>query len=71
MKTSRLGPFGPSDGDPDVALLLGERAPSFGDRGENPADRALRRAARVGRDKRRIRVLAIAVALPDYASAFT
>jgi hypothetical protein len=71
LKTSGLGPFSPSDGDPYVALLLGERAPAFGDRGENPADRALRRAAGVVRDKRRIGVLAKPIALPDYIPAFS
>jgi hypothetical protein len=70
LKTSRLGPFGPSDGDPDVALLLGERAPAFGYRGESPANRILRRAAGIVRNKRRIGVLAIAVALPDCVPAF-
>ena len=67
---SGLGPFGPGDGDPGVALFLGERAPTFGDRGENSADRALRRAAGVVRDKRRIGVLAKPIALPDSVPAF-
>src|ERR1022692_4770590 len=70
LKETGLGPLGPGDGNPYVALLLGKRAPAFGDRGENPADRALRRAAGVVRDKRRIGVLAIPVALPDYIPAF-
>ena len=66
-----LGPFGPGDGDPRVALRLGERSPAFGDRGENPADRTLRRSAGVVRDKRRIGVLAKPIALPNCPTAFS
>ena len=68
---SGLGLYGAGDGDPYVALRLGERSPAFGDRRENPADRALRRAAGVVRDKRRIGVLAKPIALPNCPTAFS
>ena len=66
-----LGPFGPSDGDPRVTLRLAERSPAFGDRGENSADRTLRRAAGIERNKRRIGVLAKPIALPNCPPAFS
>lgn len=65
-----LGPFGLGDGDPHVALSLGERLPTFGDRGEGPADSALRGGVGVERHESRVADLAIASALPDGVSAF-
>ena len=60
-----LGPFGPGDGDPRVALLLGKRTPASGDGAEGPADRDLRGRAGIKRNEDRIADLAIAIALPD------
>jgi len=68
LKETGLGPLGPGDGNPYVALLLGERAPAGRDGAEIPADRDLGRGARVKRDEGRIADLAIAVALPDQSS---
>ena len=65
-----LGPFGPGDGDPYVTLLLGERAPTGGDRAEVAADRDLSRGAGVERDKGGVADLAVPSALPDCVSAF-
>ena len=70
LKKPGLGLYGPGDGNPYVALLLGERAPTFGDRAEIAADSDLSRGARVKRDKGRIADLAVAIALPDCLSAF-
>jgi hypothetical protein len=66
-----LGPFGPGDGDPYVALFLGERAPTGRDGAEVAADRDLSWGAWVERDKGGIANLAVASALPDCVSAFT
>ena len=60
-----LGPFGPGDGDPSVALLLGKRTPASGDGAEGPADRDLRGRAGIKRNEGRIADLAIAIALLD------
>ena len=68
---TRLGPFGPGDGDPYVALFLGERAPTGGDGAEVAADRDLRWRAGIKRDKGGVADLAVPSALPDYVSAFT
>ena len=57
LKKTGLGPFGPGDGNPYVALLLRQRSPSFGDSGERPADGDLGWSAGVVRDKRRIGVV--------------
>ena len=68
---TRLGPFGPGDGDPYNALLLGKRAPTGGDGAESPADRDLGGGAGVERDKGGVADLAVPSALPDCVSAFT
>jgi len=70
LKKSGLGLYGPGDGDPSVALLLGELAPTFGDRAESPADSDLSGRAGIERNKGRIGVLAKPIALPDCAPAF-
>src|ERR1017187_840276 len=65
-----LGPFGSGDSAPNDALLLGQLPPTGGDSAESAAHGPLSRAARVERDEGLIAVGAIAVALPNYASAF-
>ena len=68
-----LGPFGPGDGDPNIALLLGEVAPTFGDRAESASDSGLGGDARVEGDEGdegRVAVLAVAITLPDHVPAF-
>jgi hypothetical protein len=65
-----LGLFGPGDGAPNEALILSKRPPAFGDRAESPPDSDLGRGAGIVRDKGRVTVLAIAVALPDGVPAF-
>ena len=60
-----LGFHGAGDGDPYVALLLGERAPTGGDGAEMPTDSDLRGGARVERDEGWIANLAVTGALPD------
>ena len=64
------GLFGAGDGDPYVALLRGEGAPTFGDGAESAADNALSGGVGVKGDEGRVTVLAVAVALPDHVSAF-
>jgi hypothetical protein len=70
LAETELGPFGPGDCDPNVALFLGERAPTGGDGAEVLADSDLGRGAGVERDKGPIGYLAIAGPLPYYLSAF-
>ena len=65
-----LGPFGPGNGDPYVALLLGERLPTFGDSAEVAADNYLGGAAGIKRDEGRIADLAVTSALPHCIPAF-
>ena len=65
-----LGPYVPGDGGPYVALLLGERTPTGGDRSEDSADTGLSGGAGVKRDKGGIGVLAKPIALPDCIPAF-
>ena len=60
----------PGHGDPDQALFLRERAPTFGHRAEIGAHRALRGGAGVDGDEGWVADLAIAIALPNYLSAF-
>src|ERR1017187_9525404 len=66
-----LGPFGPGDGDPYVALFLGEGAPTGRDGAKVAADRDLRGRAGIKRDKGGVADLAVPSALPDCVSAFT
>jgi hypothetical protein len=70
LAKTRLGLPGPGDGAPNEALRLGKLPPAFGDRAESPADSDLGRGAGIVRDKGRVTVLAIAVALPDGVPAF-
>ena len=65
------GLFGPGDGDPDLALILGESTPSGGDRSEDEAHSDLRGGAGVEGDKGGIADLAVAGALPNPVSAFS
>src|ERR1017187_3015125 len=65
LKEAGLGPLGPGDGDPYIALLLGQRAPTFGDLGEIPTHRDLSRGTGVERDEGRVADLAVAHTLPD------
>ena len=65
-----LGLLGLGDGAPNDALILRKLPPAFGDRAESPADSDLGRCAGIVRDKGRVTVLAIAVALPDHVPAF-
>ena len=65
-----FGLLGLGDGTPNEALILSKLPPAFGDRAESPADSDLGRGARIVRDKGRVTVLAIAVALPDSIPAF-
>ena len=65
-----LGFHGAGDGDPYVALLLGQGTPTRGDRAKMSAASHLRRGARVVRDKGKIADLAVAIALPDHIPAF-
>src|ERR1035438_404043 len=64
-----LGPLGPGDGDPHVALLLAERPPAGGDSTETVADRDLGGAAGIKRDKGGVADLAVAIALTDNTHA--
>ncbi len=63
------GLLAPGLGAPNDPLLLGKGAPPGGDSAENPADRHLGGRAGIKRDKGSIRVLAIAIALPDSVPA--
>jgi len=65
-----LGLFGPGDLAPKDALLLGQLPPPGGDRAESLTDSDLSGGARIIRDKGRIAVLAVAIALPDSVPAF-
>jgi hypothetical protein len=65
-----LGLLGFGDGAPNEALILRKLPPAFGDRAESPTDSNLGRGAGIKRDKGRVTVLAIAVALPDGVPAF-
>jgi hypothetical protein len=65
-----LGLLGLCDGAPNDPLILGKLPPPFGDRAESPTDSDLGRSAGIVRDKGRVTVLAIAVALPDGVPAF-
>jgi hypothetical protein len=65
-----LGLLGFGDGAPNEALILRKLPPAFGDRAESPTDSDLGRGAGIKRDKDRVTVLAIAVALPDGVPAF-
>ena len=70
LQETRLGLHRLGDSDPDVALRLGERAPTFGDRAKTAADSDLTRRSGVKRDEGWIAVLAKAIALPDRVPAF-
>ena len=70
MAKTGLGLFGLGDGAPNEALRLSKLPPAFGDRAESLTDSDLGRGARIKRDKGRVTVLAIAVALPDRVPAF-
>jgi hypothetical protein len=70
LKKPGLGLHGRGDGDPYVALLLGERAPTGGHRAENLADRDLRGAAGIKWDKRLIANLPVPISLPNNIPAF-
>jgi hypothetical protein len=65
-----LGLFGLGDGAPNNALILSKLPPPFGNRAECLTDSDLGRRAGIKRDKGRVTVLAIAVALPDHVPAF-
>jgi hypothetical protein len=65
-----LGLPGLGDGAPNDPLILSKRPPAFGDRAESPPDSDLGRGAGIIRDKGRVTVLAIAIALPDGVAAF-
>jgi hypothetical protein len=65
-----LGLLSLGDGAPKDALILSKLPPAFGDRAERPTDSDLGRGAGIKRDKGRVTVLAIAVALPDHVPAF-
>jgi len=65
-----LGLLGLGDGAPNDALILSKPPPAFGDRAESLTDSDLGRGAGIVRDKGRVTVLAIAVALPDGVPAF-
>jgi hypothetical protein len=65
-----LGLPGPGDGAPNQALILSKLPPAFGDRAESLTDSDLCRGAGIKRDKGRVTVLAVAVALPDGVPAF-
>ena len=65
------GLFGAGDGDPYVALLLGEGAPTGGDSGEDEAHRDLSGGARIEGDKGGVGDLPVTGALPNPASAFS
>ena len=71
LKETGLGLLGAGDGDPYVALLLAERAPTGGHRVEMLTDLDLRGAARIKWDKGGVGVLAIPIALPDSVPAFS
>lgn len=71
LAEARPGLLAPGRDAPTDPLVLGKRAPSFGDRSKNPADRHLGGSSRISRDKRRIRILAMAIALPDHIPALT
>ena len=70
LAKTRLGLLGLGDRAPNEALILSKRPPAFGDRAESPPDSHLGRGAGIVRDKGRVTVLAIAVALPDGVPAF-
>ena len=65
-----LGLLGLGDGAPNNPLVLSKLTPALGDRAESPTDSDLGRGAGIKRDKKRVAVLAIAVALPDHVPAF-
>jgi hypothetical protein len=65
-----LGLLGLGGGAPNETLILSKLPPAFRDRAERPTDSDLGRGAGIVRDKRRVTVLAIAVALPDGIPAF-
>jgi hypothetical protein len=65
-----LGPFGPGNGDPYVALFLGERLPTFGDSAEVAADSDLGGTARIIWDKGGVADLSVASTLPDCSPTF-
>ena len=66
---SGLGPLGPGDGDPCVALLLGKRLPTFGDLSEDTADGDLQWGSGVERDKGGVADLPVPGALPNHVPA--
>ena len=57
--------LGAGEGDPDVALSLGEGAPTGGDSGEDEAHNNLSGSAGVKRNEGRIADLAVPIALKD------
>jgi len=65
-----LGLLRLGDGAPNQALILSKLPPPFGDRAKSPTDSHLGRGTGIKRDKGRVTVLAIAVALPDHVPAF-
>ena len=65
LQETRLGLLGAGDSDPYPPLRLAQRPPPGRNRAEGLADSTLGGASWVVRDKRRVRVLAIPVALPN------
>jgi hypothetical protein len=65
-----LGLLGLGDRAPNDPLIFSKLSPAFGDRAERPTDSDLGRGAGIIRDKGRVTVLAIAVALLDHVPAF-
>jgi hypothetical protein len=70
LQKTGLGLFGLGDGAPNDPLVLRKLTPALGNRAESPTDSDLGRGAGIKRDKGRVTVLAIAVALPDHVPAF-
>jgi hypothetical protein len=70
LEKTGLGLLGLGDGAPNNPLILRKLTPPFGNRAERPPDSDLGRGAGIVRDKVRVTVLAIAVALPDHVPAF-
>ena len=70
LEKTGLGLLGLGDGAPNDPLILSKLPPALGDRAESPTHSDLGRGAGIKRDKGRVTVLAIAVALPDHVPAF-
>jgi hypothetical protein len=69
LQETRLGLLGAGDGHPYPPLRLVQLAPPGRDRAESPPDSTLSGGAGIVRDKRRVRVLAIPVALTNSVPA--